>query len=202
MTDMREAIGSDLIACKKAFNQAGVPWIILGGVSLGYARYKDIMPWDTDLDVGIFTEITDGQWLSLCAALHTQGFRMSVEKKDFTYGHRRTELNIDTYHKDGEFYNSFPKSTPGIKFVEKAKWFDEIQIVDFLGDKYPIPNHIEDFVSAHYGADWKTNIIKDHEQYFTEKRGGRDQALWTKSRASKHGDLWPKALKVHDSIEG
>jgi len=49
-------------------------------------------------------------------------------------------------------------------------------LVDFLGDKYPMPNNIEDFVIAHYGMDWKTNIIKDHEKYFTDKRGGRDQS--------------------------
>lgn len=202
--DNREAIASDLAACKKAFDSVNIPWVLLGGTVLGYARYKEIMPWDTDLDVGIFTEITDVQWRSLYVALFNQGFvRLSIEKTDFTYGFREVEFNIDMYHKhkDGAFYCSFPTSTPGIKFIDKAKWFDEIQMVDFLGDKYPIPNHLEYFVEAHYGWDWRTNIIKDHEQYFTEKRGGRDQTLWTTSRASKHGDLWPKALEMDDNLE-
>ena len=198
--DMRASISSDLVACKAAFDKTGIPWCIIGGVVLGYARYNDIMSWDTDLDIGIFTEISDVQWRSICGALHAQGFRIGIEKKDFTYGYRETELNIDTYHKDGEFYSSFPKSTPGIKFVEKAKWFDKIQILDFIGDMYPFPNNIEGFVSGHYGCDWKTNIIKDHEQYFNDKRGSREQLMWTKSRASKHGDLWPKALETNDSM--
>jgi len=200
MTDMREVIASDLAACKAAFDKVEVPWVIVGGVVLGYARYKDIMPWDTDLDVGIYTEINDVQWQSLIFTLRTKGFRIDGEKKDFTYAYRATELNIDTYHKDGEFYYCFPKSTPGLKFVEKAKWFDDIQIVDFIGDKYPIPNYIEDFVSAHYGIDWETNIIKDHKQYFADKRGSRDQKTWTTSRIGKHGDLWPKILDINDSM--
>ena len=125
---------------------------------------------------------------------------VSANKVDFMYCYRRTECNMEFYHKDGNVYNCFPKSTPGLKFVEKAMWYDEPQIVDFLGSKYPMPNHIEDFVSAHYGADWKTNIIKDHAQYFTEKRGGRDQSLWLTSRAGKQGDLWPKILKLGDKI--
>jgi hypothetical protein len=197
----KEDIISDLAACKDAFDKAGVPWVILGGIVLGYARYKDIMAWDTDLDIGIFVELDDDKWHLLWDALNKNGFRFPTNRVDFMYCYRRVECNLELYHKDGEFYNCFPKSTPGIKFVEKSVWHDEHQVVDFLGSKYPIPNYVEDFVSAHYGPDWKTNIIKDHEQYFMEKRGGRDQSLWTKSRASKYGDLWPKALKLDDSME-
>lgn len=196
--DRKDIISSDLVACKAAFDKAEVPWVIIGGIVLGYARYKDIMPWDTDLDICIFTEITNMQWNFVYTALHNQGFMFSNDRKDFIYANRETELNIDTYHKDGDFYSSFPKSTPGLKFVEKAEWFDDIQMVDFLGDKYPMPNNIEDFVSAHYGSDWKTNIMKDHEQYFIDKRGGRDQSTWTMCRSSKQGDLWPKILKVDE----
>lgn len=199
--DRKDIISSDLIACKNAFDKTEVPWVIIGGIVLGYARYKDVMPWDTDLDICIFTEITDAQWTSIHTSLYNQGFIFGNDRKDFVYANRKTELNIDTYHKDGEFYNSFPKSTPGLKFVEKAEWFETIQMVDFLGDKYPMPNNIEDFVRSHYGSDWKTNIIKDHEQYFIDKRGGRDQSTWLTCRSSKQGDLWPKILKVHEYME-
>lgn len=199
--DRREAITADLAACKRAFNQAGVPWVIVGGIVLGYARYKEIMPWDTDLDIVVFTELTDENWQRLWKALCSNGFNFPKERVDFMYCYRGVECNLELYHRDGEFYNCLPKSTPGLKFVERAKWFDSVQLVDFLGDKYPMPNNVEEFVSDHYGSDWKTNIIKNHEQYFTDKRGGRDQSTWTTSRASKCGDLWPKALKIGDSME-
>jgi predicted nucleotidyltransferase len=45
---MKERIIDDLKACKIAFSQAGIPFIIIGGTVLGYARYNDIMEWDTD----------------------------------------------------------------------------------------------------------------------------------------------------------
>lgn len=193
-----ETIASDLLACKKSFDDVGIPWVIMGGIVLGYARYKKIMEWDTDVDVAIFSEITNVQWQAVCTSLRKHGFNIGNVRKDFLCCRRETSFNLDLYHKDGNFYNSFPTTTPGLKFVEKGKWFDEIQMVDFLGDKYPMPNHLEEFVVAHYGADWKTNIIKDHEKYFINKRGGRDQALWLTSRSSKHGDLWPKIMKTTD----
>ena len=63
-----------------------------------------------------------------------------------------------------------------------------------------MPGNIEAFVADHYGFDWKTNIIKDHVQYFNDKRGSRNQKDWVTSRASKHGDLWPKALRIDDNL--
>ena len=197
--DKREGIAADLKAFKKVFDSVDIPWVIIGGIVLGYARYKEIMAWDTDVDIVLY-DINDVKWQKLCRALKQEGFNFPANKVDFMYCYRRVECNIDIFYKDGNFYNSYPASTPGIKFVEAAKWFDEVQTVDFLGDKYPMPNHIEDFVVAHYGVDWKTNIIKDHEVYFTDKRGGRDQSTWTKSRASKFGDLWPKALNKGDFL--
>jgi len=196
----KEGIISDLVACKKAFDKINIPWVIIGGIVLGYARYKDIMEWDTDLDVGIFVELSNMQWKSVHKALCDQGFRIKPERDDFIYGKRKVKFNLEMFHKKGEFYEMFPKSTPDLKIVEQSKWFDEIQLVDFLGDKYPMPNNIEDFVIAHYGMDWKTNIIKDHEKYFTDKRGGRDQSKWLSSRAGKNGDLWPKILKIDDNM--
>lgn len=201
MIDNRANIAGDLKACKTAFEAAGVPWVIIGGIVLGYARYKDIMPWDTDVDVAVFTEISDEQWLKLLVNLHRDGLRFPKHKVDFMYCHRNGECNLEFFHRDGDVYSCYPASTPGIKFVENPRWFDDIQHVDFLNGEYPIPNHVEEFVAAHYGGDWRTNIIKDHEIYFADKRGGRNQSTWTTSRASKYGDLWPKALKIGDSME-
>jgi len=199
--DRKEDIISDLIACKAAFTQADIPWVIVGGIVLGYARYKEIMPWDTDLDIVISTELTDERWFILHKALAKQGFVLPRKRLDFMYCHRKTEFNLELYHRDGSFFNCLPKSTPGLKFVEKAEWYVKPQIVNFLDSEYPMPNNIEDFVANHYGADWKTNIIKKHEDYFMQKRGGRDQSVWLTSRAGKQGDLWPKILEVTDNME-
>jgi phosphorylcholine metabolism protein LicD len=200
MPSKKENIKLDLFDIKKVFDKVGIPWVIVGGVVLGYARYKDIMDWDTDLDIVIYKELSDSEWKQLWQEFYKNNFNFPVTRVDFMYCNRRIECNIDTYHKKGDYYYSFPKSTPGIKFVEKAEYFDNVQLVEFLGDRFPIPGNIESFVADHYGADWETNIIKDHAQYFNDKRGSRNQKDWVTSRASKHGDLWPKALRIDDNI--
>lgn len=200
--DRRLAIASDLAACKAAFSQVGIPWVIMGGVVLGYARYKEIMPWDTDLDVGIFTEITDVQWRSLMSALYDQGFRKIINQRmDFTYCYRETEFNMWMFHKNGNYYEAFPSTTPDVKFVEKAMWYDEPQTIRFLDDTYPVPNNMEDYLACQYGVDWRTNVVKDHEWYYLDKRGTRDISLWPTGRGTKDGDMWPKVLKRTDTME-
>jgi len=196
-----KTLASDLAACKAAFDKAGVPWVIMGGIVLGYARYEEIMAWDTDLDVGVFVEVSKKQWQSLYSALYTGGFRIRNSKTDFICGRRLTSFNLWMFHKKGNFYEAFPRKVPGFKLVEKAIWYDAPKMVTFLGSEYPMPNHMKDYLICQYGKDWRTNIVKDHEAYFVDKRGGRGTAHWTTSRASKHGDLWPKTLKADDTME-
>lgn len=200
MINKKEAIALDLIACKKAFTEANIPWVITDGLILGYARYKDIMAWDTDLDIGVFVEISDGEWQTLYNALNRNGFKFQNKKTDFIHCNRIGAFGMGMFHKNGDYYEQFPETTPGLKFVEKAIWHDEFQLLDFIGDKYPMPSNIDDYLDCRYGDGWLTNIVKDAEQFFVEKRGGRDQVTWTKGRCSKRGDLWPKILKIEDSL--
>ena len=201
--DMSEAIASDLVACKKVFDSVGIPWVIMGGVVLGYARYNEVMPWDTDLDIGIFVEITDTQWLSIIHTLRDNGFRkIIIQKVDFTYCYRETELNLWMFHKNGNYYEAFPSTTPGLKFIEKAIWYDKPQMIDFLDSKYPMPNNMEDYLACQYGSDWEDNVVKNHEQYYLDKRGTRHVHLWPSGRGAKGGDMWPKVLKIEDTMNG
>lgn len=202
--NMKADIISDYAACKAAFDQVNIPWVIQGGGVLGYARYKDVMSWDTDLDLGVFVELAVKQRQELFKSLRKHGFRHNNARQDFICGKRQVTINLWFFHKKGDYYESFPITTPGFKFVEKAKWYDEPQIVDFLGDKYPMPNYIDDFLDAHYGEGWKTNVIKNHGTYFKEKRGRRnDIPDWFRNRRKKDGSLWwPALLKTNEDIEG
>jgi len=82
-TDMKTKIISDMGALRAAFDQAKIPWVNLYGVALGYGRYKDIMAWDTDIDMGVFVELTDEQRQSLNEALIAHGFWLHNRNDDF-----------------------------------------------------------------------------------------------------------------------
>lgn len=195
-------IASDLLACKQSFEEIKIPWFIMGGITLGYARYKDIMPWDTDLDIGICAEITKDQWQAVLRSLGKHGFRKNGEVNDFAHFFRKVVMDLHVFHKDGEFYVCSPLPYKH-RYIERAKWLDEIQLVDFLGDKYPMPNHLEDYVSAHYGHDWKTHIVKDYKAYHDEKRGdpGAPNSWYLNRFRKEDGRFWwPALLMSHENI--
>lgn len=196
-----ETLASDLKACKDAFESVNIPWVIMGGIVLGYARDKSIMPWDTDLDMGCFVPVKVGKWDKLRKALFEVGFKFGKSKSDFVCGRRESPFNMWFFHKRGNFYEAFPNTTPKIKFVEKAIWYDEPQMVEFLGDEYPMPNYMEDYLNCQFGEDWRINIVKDHEEYFTEKRGGRKVGMWADGPSGKDGPWWPKTIRREDSME-
>jgi len=194
---------SDLAACKIAFDKVHIPWVIIDGIVLGYVRHNDVMKWDTDIDLAIPYQISESEWQKLYAALTEVGFGIRNLNQDFVYGKRKIKLNAWMYHRKGDFYESFPRSTPGIKFVEKAEWYKNIMLVDFLGSVYPMPSNLDDYIVCRYGKDWK-EARYTHDEWRLEKFGTKSSGFlpnaWLNSRCGPKGDLWPKVMKVEDTL--
>jgi len=195
---------SDLDICREIFQDLKMKWVIIDGIVLGYVRHKGIIPWDTDVDLAVLEEITPERWKQLYNSLRKQGVSIKPVLRDYVYGRRKGSIGIWFYHKVGNYYEAYPETTPGLKFVEKREWYDKLQIVDFLNDKYPMPNHLENYLNCRYG-DWK-NERYTHDEWRVEKFGTLKQdeksqkSIWTKSRCGKNGDLWPKIMFIEDTL--
>lgn len=160
----RLGIIKDLQGIKKAMDARGVPFVLMYGLCLGCVRHGDVMEWDTDIDIGIFIELTEKQRQGIYKSLMTiAGYRYMTPKGDFIYSSKSVPLNLWLYHKEGEYYKAYP-STTGRSFILKAKWFDNPVNVNFLGDEYLIPNNVFDYLTCHYG-NWREEIIKSHPEW-------------------------------------
>jgi len=199
---VKKGIISDLAACKAAFDKAQIPWVIIDGIVLGYVRHNDVIEWDTDVDLAIPYEVSKEGWQKLYAALKEKGLGIKNLQQDFIYGKRNVKLNAWMLHRKGDFYESFPRTTPGIKFVEKAEWYKNIMPVDFLGSVYPMPSNLEDYIVHRYGEDWR-EARYTHDEWRLEKFGTISSKflpdVWLKSRCGPEGDLWPRVMKVEDT---
>jgi len=167
----RLGIIKDLGDIKKAMDARDVPFVLMYGLVLGYIRHRDVMEWDTDVDIGVFIELTEKQKQGIYKSLNTlAGYGQVAPCGDFIYGKRSVPLNLWFYHKVGIYYKAWPSTTP-YNFVLKEKWFDNPIQVDFLEDEYLIPNNVYDYLTCHYGP-WKKEIIKSHPQWvqLAEKR--------------------------------
>jgi len=202
---MIDKIASDLKACKLAFQQVNIPWVITDGIVLGYARYNNIMPWDTDLDMGIFVELSEKQWNDLYISLSRNGFRIKRnQRNDFIYGVRQSKFNMWSFHKKDDYYEAYPNTTKGFKFIEKAEWYDKPQMTKFLGDKYPMPNNIDDYLTCRYGQNWKDHVNKSHDNFFKEKRGDpKNISEWVTNRIRKEDGKfwWPIIMRTGENTK-
>ena len=199
----RAGIASDLIACKAAFDRVKIPWILIDGLVLGYVRQKDIIPGDTDLDLAVCKELSDSEWDRLYTSLREAGFHPRKKKTDFIYGRRRVKFNLWLYHREGDYYVAYPPTAPGMKYIEKAKWYDKIQLVNFLDAFYPMPTHLGDYLVCRYGSDWN-EARYTHTQWRLEKfgisTGHYEPEVWLKSRCGPKGDLWPRIMRIEDKL--
>jgi len=206
--NVSKGIADDLAACKRAFSRVGLRWCIIDGIVLGYVRHNGIIPWDTDIDLAVLDKVSPKDWKRLQEAFRLNGMvgRTWSEPtyRDYMCSRRTVTIGVWFYHKVGNFYEAYPVTTPGLKFVEKAEWYDKIQMVDFLGKKYPMPNNLEDYLNCRYG-NWKQERYT-HDEWRVEKFGTLKQdkqsqkAIWSKSRCGKNGDLWPKIMFIEDTL--
>ena len=169
----KPGIIKDLKMIKKAMDARNIPFVLMYGLCLGYVRHRDVMEWDTDIDIGVFVELTEKQKQGMYKSLNTMaGYGQVAPCGDFIYGKKSVPLNLWLYHRTENYYKAWPTTSFSIvdgkkapfNFVLKAKWFDKPIAVDFLGDKYFIPNNVFDYLTCHYGP-WKKEIIKSHPKW-------------------------------------
>jgi len=83
-----------------------VPYYLEGGTLLGIVRDKQLLPWDNDIDVTVFTQsMTQQKWKTFIDALRSDGFtpfrintfEFSLHKYDeyvdIHYSHQANEFN-------------------------------------------------------------------------------------------------------------
>lgn len=204
---MRGKIIQDLKMHKLAFEEAKIPWVLIDGLVLGYVRGNGIIPWDTDVDLAVCKELTSEERDNLLYVIMPKyEFRIKKQEGDFIYGIGKSTINLWFYHMEGDYYVSYPRSAPLVKFVEKAEPYDNIQQVEFEGGIYPMPGCLENYLIDRYGKNWKTETWS-HDDWYKEKRGIGSNAsakiqqdIWVKGRCGKNGDLWPRIVYIEDAI--
>lgn len=161
----KKGIIADLKKLKDVFDSCGVKFVMQEGNVLGYARYKDIMEWDLDIDIGVYYEISDEKKAELLRALNIEGCGVGEnESGDFIYGRRNVKLNLWFWHLEGEYFVARPKTTDKI-FILAAEYFLQPKEIDFLGSKFLIPDPLDGYLDLRYGKGWKHTIITDDAKW-------------------------------------
>ena len=140
---------------KEVLDDLGVVFLLGSGSCLGAVRDKAFIPWDDDVDLlavlGV-NGLTEAKVDSVASALRDKGYFVAQEdtpksKLNMTIkDHARISLEALRVSDDCVY------SYPGI--LLPARMFTHPKEIDFLGQKFNVPNPPEEYLALKYGAEW------------------------------------------------
>jgi lipopolysaccharide cholinephosphotransferase len=164
-----------IIASVFAVNQ--VPYSIDGGTLLGIVRESRLLPWDNDMDMYIASSNVDKLKKSLLS-LKLKGYKIRFRYAEKDIGpikagdlrlikikRRRwffmqdsivTDIFVKHHHQGKAYWIVGDKGKTVLKSVDE-KFYQSFDSISFKGVDLPIPQQVEDYLTARYG-DWKTPV--------------------------------------------
>lgn len=150
---------------KEIFDRLEVVYFLRQGTCLGAIRDGTFISWDDDVDIASVLGLhglTDKSISQVGAAFTERGYFVTVESNDFyTYvAMMKSSIRLDwTCHRiiDNCIYHY-----PGIRIP--VRLVTGLKEIDFIGEKFLVPNPPEEYLCLKYGAEWMTPMKIGYEK--------------------------------------
>jgi hypothetical protein len=146
-----------LLEAKSVLDAQGVPFFLRQGTCLGAVRDGVIMPWDDDVDIGSIFGMhgfTEQMIEPAATALRERGFEVTAMPigDDVFIGLIKLDTRVDwfCYRVKSDFVTHYP----GVEIP--IRLFVDLAEINFLSERFLIPNPPEEYLSIKYGPDWTT----------------------------------------------
>ena len=152
-----EIAAGRLAEVKRVFDEQGVTFWLRSGTCLGVVREGRFIPWDDEMDTasvigmhGLTVETID----RVVDAFRARGFAVQALS-----GPRYVTVSFtkDAVRTDWTCYrivNGRAYEFPGVELP--LRLFDNLKEVEFIGERFLIPNPPEEYLEAKYGPEWRT----------------------------------------------
>ena len=142
---------------KQIMDRLEVVFFIRQGTCLGAIRENKLISWDDDLDLGSvlgLNGLTEASIDRVVAAFRENGYFAKVDAND----HYITVAVVkSSIRMDWECFRIIDENIfhyPGIQFP--IRLFTELKEIEFIGEKFLVPNPPEEYLRIKYGPSWMT----------------------------------------------
>jgi len=150
------AAKTNLKEIKQVLEQMGVVFLLGSGTCLGATRDKALMPWDDDIDLlsilGV-NGLTETKVDAVADALREKGYFVRefamANSKAFATVKNYVRISLECVRIVDDIIYLFPGG-----FKIPASMFTQPKEIEFLGDRFLVPNPPEDYLRLKYGEEW------------------------------------------------
>ena len=140
---------------KHIFDELGVPFFLRQGTCLGAIRDNGFITWDDDIDLGTVigpNGIAERSIDKVVAAFRSREYFAKVDHNNYSISVEMIKSSVRIDWTCYRIINDEIIHFPGIVFP--ARLFTDLKEIDFLGEKFHVPNPPEEYLRLKYGAQW------------------------------------------------
>ncbi len=158
---------------KQIMDQLEVVFFLRQGTCLGAVRDNELISWDDDLDLGSvigLNGLSERTMDRVVAAFRDHGYFVKIEGNDH---YINAAMMKSSMRLDWACYRIIDENIfhyPGIRLP--LRLFTGLREIEFIGEKYLVPNPPEEYLRIKYGPSWMTpkkrEWVKDVVQMIPE----------------------------------
>lgn len=142
---------------KQLLDQLEIPFWISSGTCLGFYRQCDVIPYTTDVDIGVFIKDYKPELISTFSMYDlplTHLFGKVEDSYELSFQDRDVKLDVFCfYEEDNYVWNGGTQARTGKKFKYSFPKF-QLCWTEFLDLKLRVPCETDKYVEANYGKNW------------------------------------------------
>ncbi|MFC1953686.1 LicD family protein, partial [Chloroflexota bacterium] len=141
---------------KQILDKLGVTFFLRKGTCLGVIRSKEFIPWDDDIDIGSVigcNRLTEKTIEQVITALKEKDYLTQIDYTNYAIYVIALKSSIRVDWMVLRIINGDTFHWPGVRIP--ARFFTDTKEIDFIGEKFRVPNPAEEYLRFMYGPEWK-----------------------------------------------